>query len=160
MSESKYEKYVTRKPIPPESGVKWGIPELGVLDLKFALRLGGPLKEANTMIEYSWIVKDGAFGVTEDKPPHKHPCDEIFWFLGTNPDNPDDLGGEVEFWMGEREDAEVIKLNTSGVIFTPKDTLHLPVFFKNVKRPLLWVIIALDIEKTLPETKKYPVRGV
>jgi len=160
MNNSNYEKYVVRKPVLAEKGVQWGLPELGIVDLKFFLRYGGPLKEADTMIEYSWVVKDGAFGVTEDKPPHKHACNEIFWFLGTNPDDPGDLGAEVEFWMGEGKDTEVIKLNTSGVIFTPGGTLHLPVFFKKVKRPVLWTVLGLNIGETLKQTQKYPVRGI
>jgi hypothetical protein len=158
--KSTFEKYIVRKPIAPETGVKWGLPEIGIVDLNFFLRYGGPLKEANTMIEYSWIVKDSAFGVTEDKPPHKHNCDELFWFMGTNPSNSDDLGAEAEFWMGEDKETEVIKMNTSGVIYVPKGLLHLPVFFKKVKRPLLWTIIALNIGDTLKDTIKYPVRGI
>lgn len=158
--ESRYEKYVVRKPIAPETGVEWGLPELGIVDLNFFLRYGGPLKEANTMIEYAWIVKDSAFGVTGDKPPHTHNCDEIFWFLGTDPQNADDLGAEAEFWMGEGEETEVIKINTSSLVYVPKGLLHLPVFFKNVKRQLLWVIIALNIGDTLKDTVKYPVRGI
>lgn len=158
MNTSKYEKYVVRSSIPPDPTIKWGIPELGITDQYFFLKSNGPIKEANTMLEFSWIVKDSAFGVTQDKPPHTHSCDEIFMFMGTDPQNKEDLGGEIEFWMGEGKETEIVKLTTSGLIFVPKGLLHLPVFFKNIKRPLLWVIMALNIGDTLKDTVKHPVR--
>ena len=101
MNTSKYENYVVRTSIPPDPTIKWGIPELGITDQYFFLKSSVPIKEANTMLEFSWIVKDSAFGVTQDKPPHTHNCDEIFMFMGTYPQNKEDLGGEIEFWMGE-----------------------------------------------------------
>jgi mannose-6-phosphate isomerase-like protein (cupin superfamily) len=158
MNTPKYEKYVVRSSIPPDPNIKWGIPELGITDQYFFLKPSGPIKESNTMLEFSWIVKDSAFGVTQDKPPHTHNCDEIFMFMGTDPQNKEDLGGEIEFWMGEGKETEIVKLTTSGLIFVPKGLLHLPVFFKNVKRPLLWVILALSIGDTLKDTVKHPVR--
>ena len=160
MAESKYEKYVVRKSTPPTPGIKWGIPELGITDLYHFLKPSGPIKESNTMIEFAWIVKDSAFGVTQDKPPHSHDCDEIFMFLGTDPEANDKLGADVEFWLGEGEETEKIKLNTSGLVFVPKRLVHLPLFFKNVKKQLLWVVIGLNIGETLNNTTKYPVRGV
>ncbi len=158
--QSRYEKYVVREVIPPDPDIKWGIPELGITDQYFYLRPEGPIKESNTMIEYSWITKDSAFGVTGDKPPHSHECDEIFIFQGTNTENRDELGAEIEFWMGEGEETEKIILNTSGMVYVPKGLVHLPLFFKNVKRPLLWMVIALNIGDTLKDTVKYPVRGI
>ncbi len=160
MMESKYEKYVVRKSTTPEPSIKWGIPELGITDLYHFLKPSGPIKESNTMIEFAWIVKDSVFGVTKDKPPHKHDCDEIFMFMGTNPKDRDELGAEVEFWLGEGEETEKIKVNTSGLVFVPKGLVHLPLFFKNVKKPLLWVVIGLNIGETLKNTTKYPVRGI
>ena len=160
MTASRYEKYVVRKTIPPETGIKWGLPELGIVDLHFFLRPNGPVKEANTMLEFAWIVKDSAFGVTEDKPPHAHPCDEIFIFMGSNPEDPEELGAEIEFWMGEGEDTEVIRLNTSGLVFVPGGLVHLPLFFKNVRRPLVWTVLALNVGRTLESNVKHPVRGI
>ena len=158
--KSKYEKYVVRESTPPEPSIQWGIHELGIADLYHYLSPSGPIKESNTMIEFAWIEKDSAFGVTQDKPPHTHQCDEIFLFMGTNPKDRYELGGEVEFWMGEGKGTEIIRLNTSGLIFVPKGVVHLPAFFKNVKKPLLWMVIGLNIGETLKDTIKYPVRGI
>ena len=160
MMVSKYEKYVVRKSTPPDPNIQWGIPELGITDLYHFLAPSGPIKESNTMVEVAWIAKDSAFGVTQDKPPHAHDCDEIFMFMGTNPEDTDKLGAEIEFWMGEGEETEIIRINTSGLVFVPKGLVHLPLFFKNVKKPLLWTVIALNIGETLKNTTKHPVRGL
>ena len=158
--ESKYEKYVVRRAIPPDPSIQWGIPELGITEQYFYLRPEGPIKESNTMIEYAWIVKEAAFGVTQDKPPHSHDCAEIFLFQGTNPADRNELGAEIEFWMGEGQDAEKIKINTSGLVFVPGGLVHLPIFFRNVRRPLLWMVIGLNIGDSLRKTRQYPVRGL
>jgi hypothetical protein len=158
--KSKYAKYVVTEASPPDPSIKWGIPKLGITDLYHYLKPTGPIKESNTMIEVAWIAKDSAFGVTKDKPPHSHDCDEIFMFMGTNPRDKDELGADVEFWMGEGKETEIIKLNKSGLIFVPKGLVHLPVLFKNVKKPLLWFVLALNIGDTLAHTIKYPVRGI
>jgi hypothetical protein len=157
---SKYEKYVVRNSIPPDPDMNWGIPEMGVPELYHLLMTSGPIKESNTMVEFSWITKDSVFGVTEDKPPHIHDCDEIFMFIGSDPENNDQLGAEVEFWMGEGERTEIIKMNTTGLVFVPKGLLHLPLFFKNVKQPVLWIVIGLNIGETLKNTSKHPIRGI
>jgi mannose-6-phosphate isomerase-like protein (cupin superfamily) len=112
------------------------------------------------MFEYALIEKDCAFGVTQEKAPHKHNCDEFFVFIGTNPQDKTKLGGEVEFWIGEDELTEKITFNTSSIIFVPKNVLHLPVFFKNVKRPFVELVFVPYEGYSLKTTVMYPVRGV
>jgi hypothetical protein len=160
MKESMYEKYVTRTAEPGDPQIAWGRPDLGVPDFFNFIKTSGPLKETDSMFQYAFIYKDCVFGVTPEKAPHKHDCDEFFVFTGSNPQDKTDLGCEVEFWMGEGESTEKIKLHTSSVIFVPKNVLHLPVFFRNVKRPsVMQVIVPYDL-KSLKTTAKFPVRGV
>lgn len=160
MTESKFEKYVVRNPKAPDPTINWGRADLGIVDLYHFLKPAGPIKEANTMVEYAIVEKDSAFGVTEEKAPHKHDCDELFIFMGVNPADKNELGAEIEFWMGEGEETEKILLNTSSLIYVPKGLLHMPVFFRNVKKPVMWMVIANSIGETLKSTRKYPVRGV
>ena len=157
---SRYEKYVVRKLIPPDPNVAWGRPELGVVAPYHFLHHYGPIKETNTMVEFLWITKDCASGVTSDKSPHKHDCDEAFIFLGTNPDDRMDLGADVEFWLGEGEETEKITFNTTTLVFVPKGLLHMPIFYRNVKRPSLRVVVGLNIGDALQNVTKYPVRGL
>ena len=159
MVVSRYEKYVVRKLVPP-APVAWGRPELGVVAPYHFLHPSGPIKETNTMAEFTWITKDCASGVTTDKSPHKHDCDEIFIFLGTNPDDMMDLGPDVEFWLGEGEETEKITFSSTTLVYVPKGLLHMPIFYRNVKRPSLRITIGLNIGDTLQRTIKYPVRGL
>jgi len=157
----KYEKYIVRGVTPGDPKVQWGRPDLGVMHLVWLLAgAKNILPVSNTMLEYTWITKDSAFGVTNDRGPHAHPCAELFLFLGSNPNDFDDLGAEVEFWMGEGADLEKVKLNKSGLIYVPKDLMHLPLFVRNVKRPVLHMVIGLDIGDSLTKTKRYPPRNV
>ena len=160
MAGSRYEKYVVRKLIPPDLNIAWGRPDLGWVAPYHFLHPSGPIRETNTMVEFLWITRDCASGVTKDKPPHKHDCDEIFVFLGTDPTNIIDLGADVEFWLGEGDQTEKIIFNTTTLVYIPRGLLHFPIFYKNVKKPSLRVVIGLNIGEALQNNTMYPLRGV
>ena len=63
---------------------------------------------------------------------HTHPFDEVITFFGTNPDDPQDLCGEVEIWL---EDEQYL-LTKSCLIFVPKGMKHCPLHIKRVDRPI------------------------
>lgn len=160
MHDSKFEKYVVRNPKAPDPTIDWGRADLGIIDMYHFLKPAGPIKEANTMVEFAILDKDSAFGVTEEKPPHKHDCDELFMFTGVNPADKNELGAEIEFWMGEGEDTEKLLITTPSLVYVPKGLLHLPLFFRNVQKPVMWYVIATNVGETLKHTIKYPVRGI
>jgi len=147
MTESRYEKYVARKPMRPQ-----GIPETSWTMVKGSMTappfifLDGdtPIKGTNTMLETMWVWKDTAVGISPERPPHKHECDEIFLFMGTNGVDSNDLGAEIEMWLGEGEEAEKIAINTSSVVFVPSGLVHLPIIFNNVSKPILLVVIGIN----------------
>ena len=56
-----------------------------------------PVKGSNQFLEIVWIWDEGTAAVNPDRPPHSHEFDEIFIFIGTDRENPNDLGREVEF---------------------------------------------------------------
>jgi hypothetical protein len=66
-------------------------------------------------------------------PPHQHDCDEILFFIGTDPENPNDLGGEMEIALGDEWEKHVI--NTPAIICIPKGLPHCPVYVRRVDRP-------------------------
>jgi len=63
---------------------------------------------------------------------HTHPFDEVITFFGTNPNDPEDLCGEVEMWL---EDEKHI-LTKSCLIFVPKGMKHCPLIIRRVDRPI------------------------
>lgn len=70
--------------------------------------------------------------------PHCHDFDEYMVFASTDPDDIENLGGEVEFYYeGERH-----IVTKSTAIFLPKFTMHLPCNFLRVDRPFVWTTTA------------------
>jgi hypothetical protein len=65
-------------------------------------------------------------------PAHTHPFEEIVTFFGSNPDDPEDLGGEVEFWL---EDEQFI-LTKSFLAYVPAGMKHCPLKMRRVDRPM------------------------
>ena len=53
---------------------------------------------------------------------HAHPdFDELFLFFGSNPHDVLALGGEVEFWLGEGEDAQKFIANKPVAEWVPRN---------------------------------------
>lgn len=59
-------------------------------------------------------------------------CDELIGFFGSDPDNPNDLGGEIEFTIG----GEAHLLTKSSIIFAPAGVTHNPMRILRVDRPI------------------------
>jgi quercetin dioxygenase-like cupin family protein len=64
---------------------------------------------------------------------HTHDYAEIIGFLGSNPEDPYDLGGEIEFWLED----EKYTLTRSCFIWVPGGMKHCPMVIKRVDRPIL-----------------------
>ena len=80
-------------------------------------------------VEANWLIQASDTGTEA----HDHDFDEVIGFFGSNPEDPYDLCGEVEFWLGD----EKHHLTKSCVIFVPKGLKHCPMIFKRVDRPIL-----------------------
>lgn len=140
---SKYGKYIISNPKvenlafhPTRKPVK-GVTFPDEIFLDSDLIEGSPL-----IVDIGW-----RFEVPDPDPvewEHSHDFDEALCFIGTNPDNPRDLGGEIVFEI----DGEKHTINTTSVIFIPKNLPHCPFIHKRVDRPFLLVAIGL--------TGKYP----
>ena len=158
MTKSKYEKYIVRKAKIPDDLSPYL--ESGVIPSRFPLGehspLPGPLKESRAMVEFSWITQDRAMGHDTGRGPHRHNFGEIFLFLGNNPEDLNDLGAEVEFWLGEGKESDKLVFNTTSLVFVPEGLIHMPIFFKNVKRPLLRMTIGVNIGEM--KVDRYPPR--
>ena len=75
----------------------------------------------------------------------KHPCDEIFIFFGSDPDHPEELGGEIECWLGLGEDAEQFILTKTTVMFVPANLGHCPIYYRKVDKPPIFQVTVADI---------------
>ena len=64
--------------------------------------------------------------------------------MGTNPENPDDLGADVEFWLGEGEESDKLVFNTSSLVYVPANLLHMPILYRNVRMPVLRITMMVN----------------
>jgi len=125
MAETTYGNYVLTQPkvkIPerkPTSKVTFGLSE----------EMMDGIKKFNTNFNFVAIL---APHVLMD-PPHRHDCDELLFFISTDPENTTDLGGEVEIALGDEWEKHVI--TTSAIICLPRGMAHCPVYVRKVERP-------------------------
>lgn len=127
MSESKYGKYVVTDLIVPEEKKK-----IAADYSKYAKRIlwmDENVVEGAFHMNTAWYLK--AATTLEDKP-HVHDADEIIGFFGNDPENPHDLGGELEMWL---EDEKHI-ITKSALLFVPAGMKHCPLILKRVDRPI------------------------
>jgi hypothetical protein len=105
-------------------------------------------KEASRLLSLDSDVREGAFymemawfwpGKWPDTKsdegtvkPHSHEFDESIAFVGTNPADIHDLGGEVELWVNGEQNV----LDKSFVAFLPAGTVHGPLIIRKVNRPI------------------------
>ncbi len=77
----------------------------------------------------SWYLKAST---TVDDVPHTHDSDEIIGFCGNDPNNPYELGGEIEIWLEDEKQT----INRSCMIFVPAGMAHCPLVLRRVDRPI------------------------
>jgi hypothetical protein len=80
--------------------------------------------------------------------PHTHKYPELLIHLGTDPNNPMDLGAEIEMCMGE--EMEKYTFNKSMVIYIPANFVHAPWRILKVTRPF----IMIEINQSTSDTEK------
>ena len=119
----KYENYIITKAPLPRPGFK------EAPGLKQILIVNGEILQGAFHVNCAWISPGPNPGAYE---AHVHPHDEIIGFIGTNPEDSTDLGGEAELWI----DDEKYTITESFMAYFPKGLKHCPLSVTNVKRPI------------------------
>lgn len=133
MVQSKYEKYVVKKPayeVTPKFEVKGRIPAMTLMS-------GNLVPEVKMYIETGWVL-----GMPDPNPhigEHAHDYDEIILHLGTDPSHPEDLGGEIEIGI----DGQPVMINSTSAIYVPKGVKHGPLIWKRFDKPHLEMTIMI-----------------
>jgi hypothetical protein len=144
MAERKYQKYVIDDPklvtelahhdFKDVSGITF--PDEVFIDRDLA-------GESNQWLDIMWIWD-------VPTPPdllgaHVHPFDEIVLLIGSNARDTKDFGGsEIEWWMGEGDEAERFVIDRTTAIYVPKGLVHGPMKFLRIVAPVLNVAIGLN----------------
>ena len=99
-------------------------------------------------------------GIKVGHPPHVHKHAEILFHIGTNPDNPLDLGAEIEFHMGKEMERHLTTQTTA--VFIPPMVPHAPWRPLKLERPFLFLQVNQELKKTekfLPELMSEDLRN-
>lgn len=67
--------------------------------------------------------------------PHVHEFPEFIAFMGTDPDNPEELGAEIQFYMGDNKEYE--STTKSTIVYVPANVLHGPIIVPKMTRPVI-----------------------
>ena len=108
-------------------------PEFREMYRKFANRIlwiDGDVLPGAFQMNTAWY-----FAAPENGPfltEHEHGHDELIGFFGSNPDDPYDLGGVIEFSIN----GETHRLTRSTLVFVPGGTRHNPLRITEVRRPI------------------------
>jgi hypothetical protein len=139
MTESKHGKYVLTElrldsrdaSLPP------GIDPVSVSNTKSHMKLlslDDSVLKGSFYTEAVWIWPGGSeiYPETAEPRSHAHDYDETIAFFGTDFENPNDLCGDIEFWMED----EKFNLTRSCLIFVPKGMYHCPLVIHKVEKPI------------------------
>ena len=88
--------------------------------------------------------------------PHKHSVPEVFVFCGTNVDDPSDLGGEIEMWIGEGAEAEKYIFTEPTFVYLPEGLVHQPTWARNVRHTIICIDILLSPDFNIEPVAIYP----
>jgi quercetin dioxygenase-like cupin family protein len=156
-AEGKYAKYIFYdvKPLdlPPETMAKIQEEqkkEQSMVDAYHLLNLDTTRTEGAPYLDFVWLFKGTAKGYAEKE--HVHDFDEFLGFVGSSGrENPRDLGGEIEVWLG----GEKYAITKSCLIYVPKGVRHCPVRFTRIDTPVLFFTggMATSYSRTATEFK-------
>ncbi len=76
-----------------------------------------------------------------DNPCHTHNFHEILAWLGGNPDDPDDFGAEVVFYLGGELEKHVFTRPT--LVYLPPGLPHCPLEITRVDSPIIQIEVML-----------------
>jgi hypothetical protein len=146
MANGEYAKYVVRELKLPASMTA----EAKARYSKFATRvlwMDDKVVPGAFQMNCAWYLKPPETAINT---PHTHDYDEIIGFFSSDATKPWELGGEIEFWVGD----ERFDLTTSTMIFAPKGVPHCPMIIKKVDRPIFHFTIVNGGQYKINPVKK------
>ena len=90
---------------------------------------GGFYMETAWFFPGKWPESKGEIGTVK---AHTHDFDEAVAYVGTNPDDPYDLGGEIELWIDGKQNI----IDRSFIAFIPAGVEHCPLTIRRIDRPI------------------------
>jgi len=145
MAQSKYSQNIVTTPI-REVGA--GMKVKGITIPTRTYMSNKLVPGCETYIEVSWIYEMPEPSLVIPAF-HSHPYNEITLLMGSDPHNPEDLGAEIESYLGD----EKITYTKTNSVFIPKHVEHGHLEWKSFTRPHMMMSIMLgtgDFDKANP----------
>jgi hypothetical protein len=133
MAETKYGKYIVRDFNKHENLNAWA-PKYRPEDKIPLLFMDGSVIKNAFYSECCWFLPAmmGNKSLSLNVKPHKHTYNEVLALIGSNPDEPRNLNGELEIFLnGERH-----LIMESVMIFLPAGLEHGPIRWLRLDRPV------------------------
>ena len=135
MSQSRYSRNLVKVPL---REVAEGLNVKGRTNPTLTYMSNDLVPGSNMYIELGWIWQ------MPDPNPHifthmHEDYDEIVLHIGADPQNPEYLGAEIEFTVGD----EKLMIDKTSAIYVPKGVKHGPVTWKSVEKPHIQMAIVL-----------------
>jgi len=112
------------------------------MDMYLVYRAGAGFGLGDAKMVPDWADgRSDEFSSYEPLKPHVHTRSQTYSFIGTDQQHLEDLGGTVEFWIGEGKEAEKHTITGAATVLIPKDVVHLPMYVKEVHRPFVLAIV-------------------
>lgn len=118
-----YSKYFAQAGMTASKGVKIDPDDAHV----HSVSMDGSFIEGCMFGEACWLVKPFSRNSF-----FKHNSDELLMFIGSDPDNPENLNAEIELWI----ENDRLTFNTTSMIFVPAQAAHGRITVKNVTKPV------------------------
>ncbi|OGN98580.1 MAG: hypothetical protein A2Y89_05645 [Chloroflexi bacterium RBG_13_51_18] len=129
-----FEQYAVRSPV-REAGSLY---KSGRTSPAMTFMSGVQVPGVKYYIEFQWtfgtpVLKSAGAGMKE----MTHDFDEIILHLGGAPQNPEDLGAELEFFVG----GQPLTFDTTSALFIPRGVPHGPSRLKKFRKPYMMIAI-------------------
>jgi len=98
----------------------------------------------------SWYMNASDVRPLYKHEEHTHDFDEMIGFFGSDPENPYDLGGEIEIGLG----GELHRLTKSSIIFVPAGMRHLPLSIIELHCPIFHFSVSMSPEYSCKRTEE------
>lgn len=132
--EKKYSKYIYTYDGSSDGGFAPYIP------FRMITTIDNLILPGSDFYKIHWVMPHDEPFLQIGHPPHIHKDPELLFHIGTNPDNPQDLGSEIEVYLGSELEKHVI--TQTCVIYIPPNFIHAP--WKPLKTTRPWIFIEVN----------------
>jgi hypothetical protein len=141
MTELKYSKYIITEPKPWPRELEEEMKaehekRKSTVKSTHLMSVDNEIVEGFFYVDCNWLWSGSAQDTSEE--PHSHDFDEVIGFVGSNRDDPHDLGGEITIWLDGNKEV----LHRSSLIFVPAGIRHCPILFNRIEKPIFFVTIS------------------